>query len=1416
MVLVSSEWQNKSEDEQKLFTTVVAGTSNASTNPITTAAAGTHTTTTAVAITSTILPATATIVNADDTVVTASTTEETITPPIAAAATVAKTTSKSPTTTTIAASITTTTTTTETTTPVTITTIKTNDNNNEQQKDKNSNTRTTGTGENRIEDCKNINITKQDDGDNNKGKQQQQSNSNSITTTSVNDCNSKEEDFIASVLNYNNSNNKIMAENTKETSIKEEPSSPTETLLSSSASSIPPASIITNSQVAGELTLKDFDEPNSNTNTLQPSVTVKTQNIQNAKPTQALSSCPFTQQDFSSALQSALNASASITNSSTTAAAGLQPNFLSQLSLTANVAGLQKTAKQLNSVFNTTTTGSTAAAMAAGRTNVNDNNQAKNDSNLIDASSSSNTTSSLATVVPSSDTNNGQAKIVLICEGNSHPFQTRTILLTPNVECMVGRLIAKSKAAENNAIFDCKVLSRKHAVIWYTPDGKFWVKDTKSSNGTFINDNKLGEEEAELHFGDIVKFGVDVVENSRKEVHGCIIVCVKLYLPDGREAISIDSPAHRSPYSGEGRISYDDLHRLNLYIQETAQREKVLTSKLCSIQNILDATRKNSALCWQSMITEDQLLHRIHSLEKKLSFLEKNVPENVLRNEVQKLLDEKNSYQHTAKEALRKVYQERCDAMQLLAKMESAYTQSDNECALLRDQIMNSKQTLQDVNTRLLQLETEYNEYRDEMERQQREAKEREEQRIAELTEKLRERELECEELKKKISELLIKRADLLEDEEKILEKQAIEKLDAAIADMGLDDEDDDDDDDEEDNGDEVDNDKENVVAIKTNGKSSDVDIKCEPDAAACHESKKQTTKNVPSSLASIFGDNINGIESEDNITEKSPSMSKHKKAKMLATLNPTKTSSPPKRVKESTIMKWLQNSDLNKTEGSLDIFKAICNENEEEGDAVLAAAAAEESNSADSSDEDNNAVEDGCDIKFKNTKAVKEQQHNSLELTKKCSDFSSKLRNVEENLKQLEAEIETRTHDNDSNDEKRGGQKTKQQRFKKDKKDVYDFDENSDDDEEEDNDESGALAEEDAFVISSNGAGGKASASASSYKVLSKHNKKYLLLKASVDMLREAYNEIKDTVSDDERGRRESPTNVAAHNNNSLNKIEQSNCTAESSSRTTSCEEDIDSDSISSEVESLSLNSPVNSSHSTIKPETNQKLTPPLAATNHSALLEEQLKEYKQQVGKLNEKLKQTEMEAHHTLEIMQVECDDVKHKMLSLNKIIEALKEDKKALEQVINENKNNAIKSTSGTDEDVTTTKQTSNINDEIISTQSQRIEEQKENQEDENGPEQESMLQELVENDLADINVSALEREEELITYKERLDDQLKANIQLRNEIAELKQKVGCNPIVVAVSSTNREELLKRFLPYGFVVLAIIVYFISTYF
>jgi hypothetical protein len=76
--------------------------------------------------------------------------------------------------------------------------------------------------------------------------------------------------------------------------------------------------------------------------------------------------------------------------------------------------------------------------------------------------------------------------------------------------------------------------------------------------------------------GDIVQFGVDVMENSRKETHGCIVATLKLYLPDGREGKASQSTPQV------------DLYRLNQYIQEAIQREQSLENKLLNIQKKLD------------------------------------------------------------------------------------------------------------------------------------------------------------------------------------------------------------------------------------------------------------------------------------------------------------------------------------------------------------------------------------------------------------------------------------------------------------------------------------------------------------------------------------------------------------------------------------------------------------------------------------------------------------------------------------------------------------------------------------------------------------------------------------------------------------------------------------------------------------
>lgn len=57
---------------------------------------------------------------------------------------------------------------------------------------------------------------------------------------------------------------------------------------------------------------------------------------------------------------------------------------------------------------------------------------------------------------------------ILTSRPNSHPFDERKILLTEASK--VGRSVAKSRPAQNNCIFDCKVLSRNHAIIWFEND----------------------------------------------------------------------------------------------------------------------------------------------------------------------------------------------------------------------------------------------------------------------------------------------------------------------------------------------------------------------------------------------------------------------------------------------------------------------------------------------------------------------------------------------------------------------------------------------------------------------------------------------------------------------------------------------------------------------------------------------------------------------------------------------------------------------------------------------------------------------------------------------------------------------------------------------------------------------------------
>jgi len=296
----------------------------------------------------------------------------------------------------------------------------------------------------------------------------------------------------------------------------------------------------------------------------------------------------------------------------------------------------------------------------------------------------SDSASSVNTIMPA-ETNgggNGAPRASLLCRPNSHPFQDRMLSLDSPVK--VGRSVARARPIQTNAIFDCKVLSRNHALLWYE-NGKFYLQDTKSSNGTFVNNQRLskGSEESpprEVCSGDILQFGVDVMENSRKVTHGCIIATLKLYLPDGKEAKASPSIVNSSPGAA---IPAQDLYQLNQYIQEALAREQFLESKLLSLQRLIGDTEVASSQGWRALMDEDRLLTRVEILESQLTTYGKAMTEDKLREETKRLMCDKESYQTAAKENLKRLVDEKLEASKRLKEVETSLSNLEEEYSSL-------------------------------------------------------------------------------------------------------------------------------------------------------------------------------------------------------------------------------------------------------------------------------------------------------------------------------------------------------------------------------------------------------------------------------------------------------------------------------------------------------------------------------------------------------------------------------------------------------------------------------------------------------------------------------------------------------------------------------------------------------------
>ncbi|XP_018097393.1 sarcolemmal membrane-associated protein isoform X3 [Xenopus laevis] len=300
------------------------------------------------------------------------------------------------------------------------------------------------------------------------------------------------------------------------------------------------------------------------------------------------------------------------------------------------------------------------------------------------------------------------ALAIFTCRPNSHPFQERHVYLDEPVK--IGRSVARCRPAQNNATFDCKVLSRNHALVWFDhKTGKFYLQDTKSSNGTFINSQRLsrGSEESppcEILSGDIIQFGVDVTENTRKVTHGCVVSTIKLFLPDGLETrrrsdvipAALPSPIDKVAAHTPSMYS-QELFQLSQYLQEALHREQMLEQKLATLQRLLANTQEASDTSWQALIDEDRLLSRLEVMGNQLQAYSKSQTDDGIRKELISLQEDKHNYETTAKESLRRVLQEKIEVVRKLSEVERSLSNTEDECTHLKEMNERTQEELREL-----------------------------------------------------------------------------------------------------------------------------------------------------------------------------------------------------------------------------------------------------------------------------------------------------------------------------------------------------------------------------------------------------------------------------------------------------------------------------------------------------------------------------------------------------------------------------------------------------------------------------------------------------------------------------------------------------------------------------------------------
>jgi hypothetical protein len=211
-----------------------------------------------------------------------------------------------------------------------------------------------------------------------------------------------------------------------------------------------------------------------------------------------------------------------------------------------------------------------------------------------------------------------QSNPVLYLLSLNGTFERKTISVPYFPENLrIGRQTnAKTQPTPNNGYFDSKVLSRSHAEIWADRQGKIWIRDVRSSNGTFVNGTRLSAENRdsephELQTSDHLELGIDIVsEDQQTIVHHKVAAKVEHagFLNSTSDVFNM-SFGDLDPASGhlaQNQLQYRGKHGTQGSVASVGRNGAVN-----EVQNGNVGMQQRPTQFWLSQITAEQIVKRL-------------------------------------------------------------------------------------------------------------------------------------------------------------------------------------------------------------------------------------------------------------------------------------------------------------------------------------------------------------------------------------------------------------------------------------------------------------------------------------------------------------------------------------------------------------------------------------------------------------------------------------------------------------------------------------------------------------------------------------------------------------------------------------------------------------------------------------